>query len=154
DRREFHPGEIIPLELEFASGVPRRFAVDGRTSDRSGQLTIDDFTLTPADGAADPMRDYFGSIDGFIGGGLGTTSLLGAGTVIVPLDLNDWLRFARPGPFRLSVRSRRVTDTASRAVVPVASNSVSFTIVPRDAAWETTPLTEARRLLDARPPPP
>jgi hypothetical protein len=69
-RRQFRPGEVIPLELEFSSTTPERFTVDGATYDRSGRLTIDEFVIDRIDDVSDPMLDYFGSIGGYIGGGL------------------------------------------------------------------------------------
>jgi hypothetical protein len=150
-RRQFRPGEIIPIELEFSSPIPKRFAVDGATYDRSGRLTIDEFRVDPANAVTDPMLDYFGSSGGYAGGGIRGIGVLGEQPFIVKLQLNDWFRFDQPGTFRLSVRSRRVTDDAAMThpIVPVESNTVAFEIVPRDAAWETTELEAARRILDA-----
>jgi hypothetical protein len=151
-RRQFRPGEVIPIELEFSSAIPKRFVVDGATYDRSGRLTMDEFRVDPADAVTDPMLDYFSSIGGSIGGGLRGIGTLGEQPFIVKLELNDWFRFDQPQTFRLSIRSGRVSDdaTTTRSIVPVESNTVSFDIVPRDAAWEATELEAARRILDAK----
>jgi hypothetical protein len=150
-RRQFRPGEVVPIELEFSSAIPTRFVVDDATYDRSGRLTIDDFRIEPIERVTDPMLDYFASRVGSIGGGLRGTGILGDRPFIVRLELNDWFRFDRTGTFQLSVRSRRVTDNAAksdRLVVPVESNTISFEVAPRDAAWEARALAAARRLLD------
>jgi hypothetical protein len=148
-RREFRPGEIIPIELEFSSPIPKRFAVDGATYDRGGRLTIDEFRVEPIDAVTDPLLDYF-AVGGGVGDGLRGIGALGEHPFVVKLELNAWFRFDQPGTFRLSVRSQRVTDdtAATRTVVPVKSNTVSFEIVPRDAVWEATELEAARRILD------
>jgi hypothetical protein len=151
DHHQFRPGEIVPIELEFSSGIPHRFVVDGATGDRSGRLTIDQFHIDPIDAVTDPMLDYFAPMNGIAGGGFRMKGVLGDRPFIVRLDLNDWFRLDRPGVFHLLVHSRRVSDDAetTRAIVPVDSNSVSFEVVPRDAAWEATELETARRILDA-----
>src|SRR5438874_8275263 len=38
---KFHPGEIIPLELTFASSLPETYLMDNASYDRSGRLQID-----------------------------------------------------------------------------------------------------------------
>src|SRR5690242_14847926 len=70
-RLQFRPGEVIGIGLEFSRATPRRFAVDGKTYDRSGWLTIDEFVVDRIDEMSDPMLDYFGSIGGYIGGASG-----------------------------------------------------------------------------------
>lgn len=57
DRRQFKPGEVIPIQLEFTSPVPKRFVVDRATYDRSGRLTIDEFTVEPNERVGDPLLD-------------------------------------------------------------------------------------------------
>jgi hypothetical protein len=151
-RRQFRPGEIIPVERAFSSAVPKRFAVDGATYDRSGRLTIDDFIIEPMDDVSDPMLDYFASAGGGIGGGIRGIGVLGEKPFTVTLDLNERFRFDKPGTYTLRVRSRRVTDETVRpaAVVPVESNTISFDILPRDRTWEMAELDLARRRVDAR----
>src|SRR5262245_42800843 len=89
-RLQFRPGEIIGIELEFSSATPKRFAVDGATYDRSGRLTIDEFVIDRIDDVSDPMLDYFGSIGGYIGGGLRGMGVLGEKPFTVKLELNEW----------------------------------------------------------------
>ena len=153
DHQQFRPGEIIPIELEFNSAIPKRFSVDGATYDRSGRLMIDEFLIDRIDDVSDPMLDYFASSAGYIGGGIRGIGVLGAQPFTVKLELNDWFRFDKPGTYTLRVRSRRVTDDATgpAAIVPVESNAISFEILPRDAAWEASQLEAARQIIDANP---
>jgi hypothetical protein len=155
-RRQFRPGEVIPIELTFNSNVPKRFVVDGATYDRSGRLTIDEFRLAPIARVTDPMLDYFAAAGAFIGGGLRSMGTLGEKPFTVRLELNDWFRFDTPGAFTLSVRSNRVNDEAQstptrRLVLPVESNSVSFEILTRDPRWEEDELARVLGLLSAPP---
>ncbi len=154
-RRQFRPGEIIPIELEFDSRVPKRFAVDGATYDRSGRLTIDDFLIEPNDAVTDPLLDYFASSGGFIGGGIRAIGVLGDKPFTVKLDLNAWFRFEKAGSYTLSVRSRRVSDEVKTnppmlSVAPLESNTVSFEILPRDPDWEAAELASALQSLNAK----
>lgn len=151
-RRQFRPGEAIAVELAFSSATAKRFTVDGATYDRSGRLTIDEFVIDRVDDVSDPMLDYFGSIGGYIGGGIRGIGVLGEKPFTVKLELNEWFRFDKPGAYRLAVKSRRVTDESvtPHAVVPVQSNTVTFEILPRDATWEASQLESARRIIDAK----
>ena len=45
DQQQFRPGETIPVELVFSSPVRGRFVVDGRTYDRAGRTTVDQFRV-------------------------------------------------------------------------------------------------------------
>ena len=155
DRRQFRPGEVIPVELEFNSTIPKRFTVDGATYDRSGRLTIDEFTIDRIDDVTDPALDYFGSVGGYIGGGLRNIGVLGDKPYVVKLELNEWFRFDKAGVYKLSVKSQRVTDesVSPHPVVPVESNTMAFEILPRDPAWEASELEAARQIVDAKPSP-
>jgi hypothetical protein len=152
-RRQFRPGEVIPFELEFNSATARRYSVDGATYDRSGRLLIDDFTIDRIDDVSDPMLDYFGSIGGYIGGGIRGIGVLGEKPFTVKLELNEWFRFDTPGTYTLAVTSHRVTDESVRpsVVMPIESNPVAFEILPRSADWEAATLESARRLVEAKP---
>jgi hypothetical protein len=153
-RARFHPGEIIPIELVFTSSIPDRFILDSATYDRSGRLTIDVFRVEPIDRVSDPLLDYFASAGGFIGGGLRGNPVLGEKPTIVKLELNEWFRFDQPGTFRLSARSRRVTDESGgvRSGLVVESNAVTFEILPPDADWAAATTSSAVRLLDTSAP--
>ncbi len=154
ERRQFRPGEIIPIQLEFTSPVPKRFVVDRATYDRSGRLTLDDFLIEPNEGVSDPLLDLYAAGGGFIGGGLRGMGVLGEQPVTVDLDLNDWFRFDQPGIYRVSVRSRRVTDDTQRgarhADMTVESNEVTLEMLPRDAEWEARQLAAARQVLESK----
>jgi hypothetical protein len=152
ERRQFRPGETIPIELIFDSRVPKRYVVDGATYDRSGRLTIDEFRLSPMSLVIDPMLDYFALSGAYIGGGLRSTGTLGGTPYTVRLELNEWFRFDTPGAFTLSVRTSRVTDEmdrkpGSQPILPVESNAVTFEILPRDPRWEEGELERARQIL-------
>lgn len=154
DDRQFRPGELIPIELEFSSPVAGHYIVDGATGDRSGRLTIDEFRLHPFEGITDPLLDYYAAQrGGYIGGGIRSMGTLGGKPFIVRLELNEWFRFDRPGTYTLSVRSSRVTDEPRRTstdpgIVPVQSNAVTIEILPRTGDWESARIAEALGIID------
>jgi len=154
---EFRPGQGIGLELNFGTSLPASYTLD-HTVERTGRVMRDTFYITPQDGVMDPLQAYFQS-------GLSddnTTppnparalSLLAAKPDHVTLDLNEWLRFARPGWYRLYVTSDRVVnerlagrygDTGKR---PVTSNIVEFEVLPPDPRWANQQLRKAVRILE------
>lgn len=153
DRRQFRPGEAIPIELEFSSLVAGRYVVDGATYDRSGRLGIDEFRIEPFEGVTDPLLDYFAAQAGFIGGGLRGMGTLGGEPYVIRLELNEWFRFDGPGTYQISIRSSRVTDETRRkpgspAVVPVESNAMTIEILPADPEWQAATITDALSILD------
>lgn len=154
DRRQFRPGEVIPFELEFSSGVAGRYVVDGATYDRSGRLGIDEFRIEPFDGVTDPFLDHFAAQAGTIGGGIRGMGTLGGEPFVIRLELNEWFRLDRPGTYRISIHSSRVTDEMRRTsnapavVVPVDSNAMTIEILSADRDWEAAAIADALGILD------
>ena len=104
DQSEFHIGETIPLKLAFSSAVPDRYQINMAQYDRSGRMGYEQFILSPADGAVDPLAGHLGGI----GGGLTGFKFLTPEPWTITLNLNEWVRFTKPGDYRLSVTSNRV----------------------------------------------
>ena len=150
NQKQFHQGEVMRLELSFASTKPHTFVVDTATYDRSGRLDSDQFVLDQPEAAVDPLYDYFhSSIYGFMGGGLRGIPELTDKPEIINADLNEWLRFDKPGHYRLYVVSDRVgrTERKLNPLPPVVSNAVEFEIVPADKKWADQQLAQAVTVL-------
>ena len=148
-RKQFHHGEMIALELSFASTKRDTFTLDAATYDRSGRLHSDGFALDPRDGAVDPIADYFNSeLDSFMLGGLRGIPDLTEKPYLITVELNEWQRIDRPGRYRLYVVSSRVGRKGGRGVFldngssPVVSNVIEFEVLPRDQKWARQKLTE------------
>ncbi|HEX8097620.1 MAG TPA: hypothetical protein VF507_06270 [Pyrinomonadaceae bacterium] len=159
-KAQFHPGEIIRLELLFSSSRPNTYRLDGATYDRSGRLEEDTYHLEPKAGAADPLRGYYeAGLFGFMGGGLRSTPTLEEKPYVITQDLNEWFRFDRPGKYKLYVTTGRVgriptpeeraTQAATREGLTTTSNTIEFEILPPDVAWSERKLQEALRTIDA-----
>ena len=100
----FQQGEIIRVELSFSSALPKTYELDGATYDRGGRLNIDSYRVDRPDGAVDPLRDQEPSGDG----GLRSIPILGEKPYTIIRDLNEYLRFDKPGKYRLYVVTHRV----------------------------------------------
>src|SRR4030095_10752689 len=90
-RTRFHTGEVIPIELAFASTIPNRVILDTATYDRSGRLTIDEFRVDPIDRVTDPLLDYLASLGGYIGGGPRGHPALGDTPELVQPEVREWV---------------------------------------------------------------
>src|SRR6266567_974008 len=153
---QFHVGEIIRLELNFASSLPETYVYYNATYDRSGRLQIDRFILDRADGATDPLDDYYHkSLGGFLGGGLRGIGALSTKPEVANYDLNEWFRFDKPGKYRLYAVSHRLSKGKpyhqGNTPLEPASNMVQFEILPADREWEQKTLSEAAKALDSAP---
>src|SRR5437899_166027 len=62
DRREFHIGETIPIQLSFSTSVKDLYQVDLSHYDRSGRMEYERFRVSPANGAVDPLANMPGGV--------------------------------------------------------------------------------------------
>jgi hypothetical protein len=152
NRSEFHIGETIPVQLAFSSTIKDRYQVNMAQYDRSGRMNYEHFSLSPEDGALDPLPTYAGSM-----GGLTTHKFLTPEPWSIKLNLNEWVRFMRPGEYRLIVSSERVatrdpSNPMGASPVTARSNEITLKIVPANRRWQRQVFREAVAVLDARPP--
>ena len=102
-------GERIPITLEFSSGSPDKYKLNGATYDRSGRLPTQEF-IPDREDVTDPYQDYLGSgVLGGIAGGLRGYPVLESKPHSIDLELNDWFRFDRPGRYHMYLKSHRLT---------------------------------------------
>ncbi len=155
NRKQFQHGEVIALELSFASAKPETLTLDAATYDRSGRLHSDGFALDPRDGAVDPIADYFSSgLDFFMIGGIRGIPDLTEKPHLITVELNEWQRIHKPGRYRMYVVSSRVGRKGGQGIFlfnggsPVVSNVIEFEILPPDQKWARQKLTEALSTLD------
>ncbi len=136
---QFRMGERISLTLTFETETPEAFdmlitrdrIVPG--PDEGG------FLVSPAEGTTDPMS--------YRAGQGGAFSILGgkfpyAKTSVTHVDLNQWLRFERPGFYRVHglFHARSHPGGAS---VAIESNDIGIEILQANAAWQAAELRDA-----------
>jgi hypothetical protein len=144
-QREFHIGEVIPIQLFFSSDAGKTFELDEASYDRSGRMNYEHFQITPAKGWLDPIPPAVFSI---VGGGLTNTEYLTRKPWGVQLNLNEWVRFDEPGEYALTVFSHRLSvfNGASEygsSGVTAKSNEIKFKVAPADATWQKRTLDQA-----------
>jgi hypothetical protein len=139
----FQQGEIIHIELSFSSTLPNSYQLDGGLYDRGGRLDIDSFHIDPPDGAVDPLKGREPSSMG----GLRSMPTLDVKPYLIVRDLNEYLRFDKPGKYRLYVVSNRVRHQPP-AAVPATSNIIEFTVLPLDPEWAGKQYKSALMTLD------
>src|SRR6266542_771409 len=152
NQREFRIGETIPLQLSFSSTVKDRYQVNMAQYDRSGRMDYEHFTVSPAQGAVDPLVTY-----NWGGGGLTGFQFLSSAPWTIKLNLNEWLRFTQPGEYRLVISSNRVgvrdpSSPSGTSPVTARSNELTLKIVAADPAWQKRIFKDAVANLDAPAP--
>ena len=136
-RHEFHIGEIIPIKLAFSSKLKKRYQLNEAQYDRSGRMEYEHFIVTPTDGVVDPLANY----ERGMGGGLTGYQFLTRKPWTIELNLNEWVRFTRPGEYKLSVSSERVelpdpSSPMGTSPVTARSNETTLKISAADPAWQ------------------
>jgi hypothetical protein len=141
---KFHIGEVVPIEITFTSTQHGTVSFAEDCLPRYAYQ----YRITPL-GFTDRISERDAALEMELGAGCHGFSdqrdLLDE-PLAVRQDLNDWFRMETSGAYQISVTVRR-TET------PLASNSVTLEILPRDAAWERQQLQKAIALLDAKPAP-
>jgi hypothetical protein len=138
-------GELIPLELEFRGQAEPDWYFATRNYDPSGRMITEQYVITPIPGVADPLAEYYASFGG-PGGGLGGWQPLDGHPFLLSVDLNDWVRFTRPGDYRLVVTSHRLERHSGRPAPELVSRPVALHIEPARPEWATA---EASRAIEA-----
>jgi hypothetical protein len=154
---QFRQGEVIRIEFSFSSALAKTYQLDGALYDRGGRLEIDSYHVDPEDGAVDPLKNH----ELGIGGGMRSIPVLDEKPYAIVRELNEYLRFDKPGKYRLYIVANRVqrelTDQEraeakqrSFITMPATSNIIEFAIAPADAVWAAKQLRSARSVLEAR----
>jgi hypothetical protein len=145
-KNKFRVGEAVEVELRFQSSARGRYAVSTRLPVRNVRRPeYDQFSIEPAEGVADPLKDVFAQIEvvGF-GGPQGLPNPLGRDAIKLNLWMNEWLSIRQPGHYRVSVETTRVVTMARPVVViPLRSNTVEIDVIAPELGWAAARLKEA-----------
>ena len=147
----FHIGEVIPLVLSFTSSSPNTYQIDMASYDRSGRLGMETYAVEPKIGWDDPLKLYFNAAGGYIGGGLRGSDMLSGKPTVVRRELNEWVRFTRPGEYRIGVSSTRVyrIQRLQRPTPAIQGNAITITVVEATPEWQQETLERAVAALNA-----
>jgi hypothetical protein len=139
----FHRGETIRLKYEFTADAPGKYVAGARFFDRGNRSVLESFyTDRPAD-ARDPLRESWEFRSALGGSNLFAPRdpllKLGTSPQSDSVEITHYLRFAKPGRYRLYVVTRSVvapgTPIKEQGGPPIASeNIVTFRILPQNLA--------------------
>jgi len=143
----FHIGEMIELDLAFTSTAPQKYSLDAAHFERP--FGVDNITVTPRLGWEDPFGAFYKLCPVMYEGGLQNILTLSKQPTIVPIVLNDWFRFERPGEYEIKVDSGRVSSPNGRSGrIVLSSNRLPIRIIPATAQWQEETLKNAFAVLD------
>ena len=148
----FRQGEVISIDLVFTAATSGYGVLLGYTERLIFEL--DRFTVMPSEGASDPQKGCMVAM-GVPGGAYSLTPKpLGSdGTpIVLSLELNQWIRFDKPGKYRVTARSSRARMIdppvfpwlRSNGQIDLVSSPVEVEIVPPDAEWQREQLARIR----------
>lgn len=149
-RKRFHQGETIRVTLSFAAVRPG-LRLNTFIGGRPGLTAFGTFQAASAaglsDGAVDPLRELPPPL-GFAYEGPPPPApvKLGATPYELSFNLNEWLRFDRPGMYRVYASATRVFEETNKpaqalgpffppGVMPAVSNALELEVVPADDVW-------------------
>ena len=147
---QFRLGEAISLTLTFANSAPSETAnwmvrITGRDRSVLG-FGSDGFLISPETGTSDPWKYRFS-------GGIAYSGPPGMDlrekTTSVGVDLNQWVRFDRPGHYSLHAVFHVTGPQREDDALP--SNEIGIDIVAADPVWQAQQLRDSVALLNTVP---
>ena len=126
-KSEFYLGELIPLELSFTSTQPNGFLAGPGMQDRGGRMNgVEEFLVEPAALTEDPLRGLPGAT-GAVGGIFGGPVSLSEKPYAIEKFLNEWVRFRKPGRYRIAVlKPRRVAQINNPTARPELVSNILY----------------------------
>lgn len=147
-------GEVIPLVLSFTSSSAKAYHISTTSSDRSGRLGYEFYAIEPKTGWEDPLKLYFSAWAGWIGGGLQSSGILSDKPTVIRRELNDSVRFTRPGEYRIRVKTGRVGrigGTLQQAFL-LQADEITLNIVEATPEWQQQTLERAAAVVNGPQP--
>jgi hypothetical protein len=139
----FHRGDTIRLKYEFTADSPGKYVAGARFLDRGSRSVLETFlTDRPAD-ARDPLLEFWEFRSALGGSNLfaprNPTLKLDTSPQFDSVELTHYLRFAKPGRYRLYVVTRSALPPAApvkeQGGPPIASeNVITLHVLPQDLA--------------------
>ena len=156
-KTQYKPGELITIEMLFTSSIANTYKLDARNYDRSGHLEADEYHVDPSVGTSEPLKDYLqtGMFGGSMGGLMPLPPLLEDKPYVIVQDLNEFVRFDRPGKYRLYVTNKRVgkfdpqQPDRANTLFRSTSNTIELEILTADRDWQIQKLRETLAVVDS-----
>ena len=138
----FQIGDTIALKYEFSADSPGKYVAGARFLDNGQRSILESFFTDRPTDARDPLREYWDlhrAIDGNISAPREPTLKLDSSPQFDSVELTHYLRFSRPGRYRLYVVTHSVLSPGAPVKEaggpPIASeNILTIHILPQDMA--------------------
>ncbi|BCM89445.1 hypothetical protein IAD21_01291 [Abditibacteriota bacterium] len=151
-KTRFQQGETIPIRLLFSNRSPQTLCLDTfHNSPPLNMAVFASFEVSPGEGATNPLGDLpteTGYRNGlFNGPPPPVPQVLSEKPIEVPLVLNEYIRFDRPGTFQICATTNYVFAVAPGQPIPtqgsffgrgpsVSSIPLPIEIVPANPTWQ------------------
>jgi hypothetical protein len=157
EKIDYYLGETVRLQLRFTSTEPNGFTANPNIYDRMGWHSVgdengpEDFVVDPQEGTEDPIKGIFsqGPINVRC---CAPPVVLSERPFTIERILNAWVRFRRPGTYRLYVVSHRVGRKSGpeQAAAPIllSPNSLALVFHAAPAAWIKEQIAATTKVLD------
>jgi len=156
-RTQFHLGERIQVQYELTSDTPGKYRSGDLWYDLSGRSRFESFVSDRPGDSADPLAAHWTNWETLYGVHVtrrgGSWKNLTENPVVETWDLNEFLRFDRPGRYRIYAVTRHVVSDWSpgrdpyAGGPPLASNILEVEILQDDPAWAAETLRPALEAL-------
>jgi hypothetical protein len=147
DNNTYRLGEVIAVTLSFSNNSDIEYYAQTSTYDRSGRLPDLAFDVAgPAGSYCDPLETHQ---SGFGGGLRRGPELLGQYSQT--FTLNEWVRFDKPGEYRIYCTTTRVwtmTDD-ERQIVNLCSQIIKVRVTPASRAFIAETMSSAVKGLES-----
>jgi hypothetical protein len=144
----FHIGERIPLKLTFSSPNDTDYLISRLIRGRGDEFDCNRFeVVSPAVGWSDPLETYFKQDLIRTGHGWPWPPLKKSKPVEASVDLNEWIRFDKPGDYTIKVASFCVSKVKGAARYSL-SGTIRLQIVPATPEWQNEKFKSIQPNLD------
>ena len=109
------------------------------------------YGVTPGGGSDDPMAELLSSV-GVVGSVLSGWHPLDGSPFALRVHLNEWVRFTKPGTYRLVVESRRLERYSREPAPLVVASPVTLHIETAQPGWVAVEVARAVAALEGRGP--
>ncbi len=151
----FQLGETVTVELGYGAEPGAPISSYPERQDRPG-LAIDELRLEPRIGVVDPLQDFLASVGGWSGSPPRSVPFIETGSSWRAVEINEWFQFGKPGKYRLTALAHAVPSgfaafgSRPSGAPLVTSNTVEFSIVAADPAWQEETLQKALGLVETK----
>lgn len=153
-RTQFQQGEIIRVKASFAAQKPGVYKLNRFFQPRPSLLSFGTFWVSPSDGATDPLGELPVPSGWNFSGYVPPLEPLNEKPVEIPLVLNEWSRFDRPGRFQIYFSAPRILPFSAKEPTffgsdqTATSDILEIEILPAAPTWAHAQVQNTKKQLE------